>query len=179
MAERPMTWDHLKSQKKPNITKVRIALDSEIADAYEEAKEELERLRTRVKVRPDDMGLLAELDQAEETFNQAKTSALETSAEFVMRAVGRKRFDDLMAKHPPTSDQRKKAREDGAGEISWNPDTFPPALIHLSIVTPKMTPEEVSELWASEDWSGAETIALFMGAMEVNSNRRDINLGKG
>ena len=39
-----------------------------------------------------------------------------------LKAIGSKAYDDLMAKHPPTAEQKK----DG---IQYNPETFGPAVI--------------------------------------------------
>jgi len=41
-----------------------------------------------------------------------------------------------------------------------------------------MTAAEVAELWASPDWNLAELSALFQAAVEVNSRRVTLDLGK-
>lgn len=179
MTERPMTYDHLRGKKKPNFKTVRLPLDSEIADAFEDAKAEEERLKTRLEYKPDDRNLLKEHDAAVAKLEEAKALMLENSVLFKFRSIGRKRFDDLIFEHPPTEAQIKKAKENGSGEANWNEDTFPIALIHACLVDPKMEEHEVKDLWDSEDWSGSEVLALFWAALEVNSNRRAIDLGKG
>jgi hypothetical protein len=89
--------------------------------------------------------------------------------EFVvtLKAVGSKAYDDLMANHPPTPDQKK----DGA---QYNPDTFGPALIAACSFEPYLTPKEASELWNSEDWSRGEVMELFIAAVEVCSKGLDV-----
>lgn len=179
MTERPMTYDHLRSKKKPNFKTIRLPLDSEIADAFEEAKNEMERLKLRLDYKPDDKALLKEHSAAVDAYEAAKALMLENSVEFKFRSIGRKRFDELIFEHPPTEAQIKKAKETGAGEANWNEDTFPVAIMSACMVEPKMEEHEVKDLWESEDWAGSEVLALFWAALEVNSNRRAIELGKG
>lgn len=89
--------------------------------------------------------------------------------EFVvtLKAVGSKAYDDLVAKHPPTREQKA----DGG---THNPDTFGPALISACSFEPSMTPNEAAELWNSEDWSRGEVMELFMAAVEVCSKGLDV-----
>lgn len=86
---------------------------------------------------------------------------------FTMRAIGSKAYDTLVAMHPPTADQKK----DG---ITYNPDSFGPALIASCSVVPLMTPNEAKELWESDVWSRGEVMALFGAAVEVNSKGLDV-----
>lgn len=178
MAERPITYDHLRSRKKAITQKVRIALDSDLAEEYEEAKSKLETARNRVGVRPDNLDFQVALEDALAEVDTLKSRLREESIEFVFKSIGRRKFDDLITAHPPTTEQRRKHKDDGAGELNWNVDTFPPALIFASLVEPTMEEQEVKELWDSDEWSGAETMSLFLTAMEVNSNRKVVDLGK-
>ena len=178
MTERPTTFDHLRSRMKPIFKTVRLPLDSEIADAFEESKGEVERMKIRAEYKPEDRKVQAEYEDALAKLAEAKALMLENSVEFKFRSIGRKRFDDLIFEHPPTEAQIKKAKENGSGEANWNEDTFPIALIHACLVDPKMEEHEVKDLWDSEDWAGSEVLALFWAALEVNSNRRAIDLGK-
>jgi len=178
MTERPMTYDHLRSRKKPNIKTVRLTLDSEVADIFEDAKAEVERLKIRVDYKPDDKTLRAEYHAAMEKFAEAKAQVMDHSVLFKFRSIGRKRFDDLIFEHPPTDAQIKKAKDNGTGDVNWNEDTFPVALIHACLIEPKLEEQEVKDLWESEDWAGSEVLALFYAALEVNSSRRAIDLGK-
>lgn len=183
MSERPLTYDHLRSRKKPNLKSVRLALDSEVAEEFEQAKEELERLATRMEYMTEEDTRLpvlrAQRDEAQVRFDQAKEAVLEESVLFKFRSIGRKRFDDLIASHPPTEAQIEKAKKTGEGDLTWNSETFPPALVFNCLVEPKLEEHEVKDLWESDDWAGSEIIALFYAALEVNTNRRTLELGKG
>ena len=89
--------------------------------------------------------------------------------EFVvtLKAVGSKAYDDLVAKHPPTSEQKKD-------NAQYNPDTFGPALISACSFEPRLTPNEATEIWTSEDWSRGEIMELFVAAVEVCSKGLDV-----
>lgn len=179
MAERPVTYDHLRSRKKPITQSVRIALDNDLAEKYEDAKNKLETARNRVGVRPDNQQFQDDLEIALAEVDVLKSQVDDESVLFTFRSIGRRKFDDLVTAHQPTAEQQRKHRNDGQGDLNWNVDTFPPALIFASLVSPIMEEQEVKDLWDSDDWSGAETTALFIAAMEVNSNRKIVDLGKG
>jgi len=89
--------------------------------------------------------------------------------EFVitLKAIGSRAYDDLMAKYPPTPEQKK----DGA---TYNPETFGPALIAACSWEPRLTPNEALEIWNSEDWSRGEVMEVFVGCIEVCSRGLDV-----
>lgn len=176
---RPQTYDHLRSQKKPTIQKVVIALDSEIADEFEEAKAEKERAEDRLSIRPEDPKLQATFDQAEARYKEALAAVTDNSVEFVLKSVGRRRFEDLVLSHPATPEQQEESKARTGMSYQWNPDTFPTALLALSIVSPPMTEADVKDMMQSDDWSSAEINDLVSTAILLNENRRIVNLGKG
>jgi hypothetical protein len=85
----------------------------------------------------------------------------------VLKAIGSKAYDDLIAKHPPTPEQKKEG-------AAYNPDTFGPALISACSFDPHLTPNEAQEIWSSEDWSRGEIMELFVASVEVCSKGLDI-----
>lgn len=84
-----------------------------------------------------------------------------------LRAIGAKDYDDLIAKHPPTAEQKKEGG-------SYNVDTFAPALIAACSHEPKLTPNEAAEIWNSPDWSRGEIMELFLASVEVCSKGLDV-----
>ena len=74
--------------------------------------------------------------------------------EMVFSAISSHELDALQAKHTPSTEQRAKGS-------SFNPDTFPPALVAACSVDPKITEEEAKEIWASDAWSMGELAYLF------------------
>ena len=90
---------------------------------------------------------------------------------FTIRAIGSKAYDVLVGLHPPTADQKKD-------QLTYNPDTFGPALIATCSVSPSLTPNEAKELWDSDEWSRGEVMELFAAAVEVNSKGLDVPFTK-
>lgn len=175
---RPQTWDHLKSRKKPNIQKLLLSLDPEVADEYNKAKSEHNLAKIKVQAQPELLEAHENLERAFDALEAAEARVREDCVEFVFRSIGRQKFEELVLENPPTPEQREKAKRQG-GEANWNQDTFPWKLVHASMVSPEMTEAEVKELWNDPDWSAAETTELFMTAMAANANRRTVDLPKG
>jgi hypothetical protein len=177
---RPATFDHLVSKKRPVTKTVSIVLDPELADEHAEAKEAQGFAANKAAARPADTDAQVELFRAEQRLEavEARMRDEDAVADFTFRSVGRAAYDALVGTHQPTASQRAQAKSLGMGEIAWNPDTFPPALVALCLSTPKLTEEEVGALWASDDWNQAELAVLLQAAVEVNGTRRTVDLGK-
>ncbi|HEX2578615.1 MAG TPA: hypothetical protein VHK88_19890, partial [Aquihabitans sp.] len=149
--------------------------------------------RTEVAVfcrEPDDASTLAELRQkaaqataiAGRTIGKPPTTAQKKAAReaekavddflaevptitFHLRAIGPKKMEALLAKHPPTQEQidahevERQAENDAlaaAGKadripaLQWNPETFPPALIAKSTTRLVVTGDDGGEVDGSE-----------------------------
>lgn len=78
----------------------------------------------------------------------------------VFLALNGDEYDALTAAHPPTPKQK-------ADNHTWNPDTFPPALIAAVSSQPKLSVEQAKALWKHKDWSAGEQATLFSRALEV------------
>jgi hypothetical protein len=91
------------------------------------------------------------------------------STDFIvtLKAIGSKAYDDLLAAHPPTNEQRKEGQ-------TYNADTFAPSLISACSVTPALSEEQASQIWTSNEWSRGELTQLFLGCVEVNSKGLDV-----
>lgn len=172
------SYADLKSRKKPNVKKVPIALDGEKADefnnlrvAYDEAKQQSEYDLTNAENRAKANDLKAELDAL-------KVSMEDEVVEFTFRSIGRKAYEDLTNDSQPTQEQVQKAKELGENNLSWNPDTFPPALVAASLVDPDFSKQDIEEIWSDPDWNEAELMALFFAALEANQTRKVVDLGK-
>lgn len=177
---RPVTYDHLKAQKKPQMLTCRIATDADIADAYAEAEQRREFSQMALRGNPSDEKVIEETTKADADFKKAKDAVLKNSIKFTFRAIGRKRYNALVNEHPPTEEQKQKATDNGddPDDLEWDTDKFPPALMALSIVEPELTEAEVHELWDSDDWNAVELMNMFYTAYQVNTARGVVNLGK-
>lgn len=77
-----------------------------------------------------------------------------------MKALSSRAYDALESQFPPTKEQREK------GQV-FNIDLFAPALIAASSVEPKLTVEDATELYDSEEWASGEIGGLFFAAQKL------------
>lgn len=176
---RPLTYDHLKKRKKPVVRNVPIVLDSELADEFEAARDEVERISRRLATREDDKGLISDLADAEDRLEALIAENEDNIVIFKLRSIGRQPLEDLIAEHGPTVDQVKAAKKKGEDEPHFNEDTYPPALVHASLIEPALELEDVIDMFDSDEWNHAELSELFMAALIVNQERRTLDLKKG
>lgn len=177
--QRPATFDHLRSRKKPMVKRVTICLDPDLAAALDEARSEHDVAKVRYETKPTDAERATALETAEAALAEA-TQAVEAEAvTFVFKGLGRRRYDDLISAHPPTEDQRKKHKRQTGGDLEWDPEKFPVAVVAASLVEPHLTVDQVAELWNDDTWNSAELMELFWAAINVNQQRRVVDLGKG
>jgi hypothetical protein len=172
---RPATADHLK-KKQPATKTVEVVVDPDAARAVRDAELKLEVAEARLRVAPDDdaqaaaWAAKADLDSL-----RAQAAADDAVVAVRFRSIGHHGYDALVRAHPPTADQVAEAKAAG-GELTFNADTFPPALVAAALEEPKLTLAEVTELWESPDWNQAELASLFTAAVEVNSSRLTLDL---
>jgi hypothetical protein len=176
---RPATADHLTSKKKRATKTIDIVLDPDAARAVHDAEWNVDQAQGRLRVAPDDPDAQQALWTAKENLDTLRAQAASDDAVVALRfrSIGHQAYDELVRAHPPIPDQVAEAKAAGA-ELNFNADTFPPAVVAASLDEPKMTIAEVTELWESPDWNQAELGALLTAAVEVNSRRVTLDLGK-
>jgi len=76
------------------------------------------------------------------------------------QAIPAEEYDQLLAAHPPTPDQKKKGD-------AYNTDTFAPALISACMITPALSLDQAHALWKSTQWSKGELLDLFLTCARV------------
>lgn len=85
--------------------------------------------------------------------------------EFTFEAIGMKRWQDMIADHPPTKEQKKKAKDDEQ-YLEFNPETFPIAAISASCKDPEMDEDQVRELF--ETWNYSQWNKLLEACLQAN-----------
>ncbi len=86
----------------------------------------------------------------------------------MLRAVSARDWDQLVTKNPPTKEQR-------SDQMSYNPDTFGPAMLARVVVDPVMNEAEWSDIWNSPEWSKGELQELFWSAVGICNRGLDVN----
>ena len=178
---RPATADHLRSRKQPASRTVEVVLDPALADEVREAERRRDDADRRLALRRDDEAAQQEAWDAAAVLEALRARAVEEDAVVSVRfrSIGRHAWDDLIRAHPPTDEQIAEAKAAGMGELNFNSETFPPAVVAASLEEPAMSVDEVAALWDSPDWNQAELGVLFQAALEVNNSRHTLDLGKG
>lgn len=110
--------------------------------------------------------------------NELLEQARASEVTFTFRSIPTAKFDKLVNSHPITKEQRQQIKDAGQVPPSFNPETFPPALIAAASHDPKISPEEASDLWQDEGWSTGELLRLFNTAFQINQGVQDVPFGR-
>jgi hypothetical protein len=87
--------------------------------------------------------------------------------ELLFRAIGSTEYDKLIAKCPPTYEQK-------ANGSTYNVDTFGPIILDKVCIDPDMTVEQWTEIWNSPNWNRGEIMQMFYIATELCNRGFDI-----
>lgn len=180
--------------KKPRITHIDVILDSEAAEAFDDAQNAYDRLESTLRTtRPQRLAearnALAPTSSTEE-FTQAASGVVAADDEalaealaeveaarlvleaatqrYKFRGLGRKRWEDLKAEHPPRDEDHENARaatDSADAEAEYNVDALAPALIQEASVSPRLSVEDVDEIFNGGDWNVTEVTGLFQTAL--------------
>lgn len=105
---------------------------------------------------------------------EAARERRESFYEFLtVQALPPDEFDDLIAAHPATEEQRGKD-----ARAVWNHTTFVPALL-AACIDSDMTADDWAEITSKGPVATGEVGALFRAAMQVNDRTPDPTVGKG
>lgn len=170
--DRKQPKDRQLSKKKPRTKTMWFVTDFDM-------QEELEQLKSQDGL----ANLLGKSDEAPEQERLAKVADLEaklrqSSVKIVIQSMGRRAYDELAQKHPPTEAQIEQFK-DQRTKPQFNIDTYPTALVVASVIEPVMADEELANWLDGEDWTGGEFTELFSQCIAINSQGNILNLGKG
>lgn len=165
-------------RKQPPSKRVGIVMDSRYQDAIESAERKLGllQLRARALGTQGDRQLAADLADAEEALEAAQAAALEHTEWFIAKALSTREWDALLAKHPPTKDQKAEARKENR-VVQYNTDTFPPAAIEACVylVTKLDEPDPATGLMERHDPLPREFVKeMFEGGEESQWNQGEL-----
>ena len=86
---------------------------------------------------------------------------------FLFQSIGAQEWDRLVAKYPPTAEQRVEG-------ATFNMHTFAPALLSRVCVDPELSEDDWKEIWNSPDWNRGEVVQFYVTAVELCSTGMDI-----
>lgn len=178
-SEAVLDYKGLKSKKKPVVKTVPIVMDSVLADEFNTINERVNLLKRRLDINPKDQDAKRELVDLEAELERLTEANLDNIVEFTFKSIGRKGFEEILEEYPATAAQKRDAKREGNEEPGFDIDTFPPALLAAALVSPSLTADDIADMWDSDDWNHAELMVLFLSAMEVNQQRKIIDIKKG
>jgi hypothetical protein len=189
---REMTAAEVFGLKKPTRFTQPICLDSELADARDEARAAVEQINQLINLsvafgRGADEGMAKKLEAAQRHAHLAEAAAAPVTALFVFEDIGRVAYSRLIRSFPASPEQieahavmlKKHGRPFEV--LPYDPDRFPPALVAACAKAPALTAEEAGWIWdgrpevldddgdvvqeAEPPWSEGECGALFDSAL--------------
>ena len=172
--KKPTTMADILAAKKPMTVTATAYLDPEAGQKVSEARNAHRLAVLAQSRRPDAAGADEKVAKAEKALEAEIEAQSDHAVDFQFRAVGRKVLDVLQKMHPPSAEEQEdhdlsmKAANKPTSKLAHSPTSFPPALFHAAAVEPRMSLEEATELWDSEDFSRAELGAIFDAAWNAN-----------
>src|SRR5438105_4109088 len=118
------SWDEIEATHRHVQQTVRVPMRADLLDEISTLEDEAQRERV-VDQRENRDPVAPKLAQRIEEL-QADVAA--SAVAFTFQAVGRRAYAKLLTEHPPTDEQKQDAESKQIG-LSYNPDTFPPALL--------------------------------------------------
>lgn len=160
--QKPQSWQELKSKHTNTRTSVRIPWDGAAADEAARLAADLPRVQeddARENRDPQAPELARRIDELE---RRAKDSEVTFSFE----GIGRRQYQMLIEAHPATPEQNETAGQ----RLSYNPDTFPPALMAASCVEPAELRDNLPE-WEEihDEWSTGQNACLWHAVVQANA----------
>lgn len=164
MSEAPTIAD-IRARKKPRRQEVDIPLDSGAVDELARLQKALARAEARDEMinrgKKQAPAIRKQLEELEEVIG-------ESFATFVFQQLPRSVYKELIEAHPPVEEGRR-----------WNDATFPADLIAVSCIQPKLTAQDVSEMFSDTDecWGQTEWDLLYGAALMVNEGETRVPFG--
>lgn len=178
-------WDKIVSTKTAARETVSLIMDRAWGQRLGEVQLRHGILQEQVQRSPGDTALLAEIEELTTEIEQLTAEKPDKVCDFVFRSIAPGRYERLVNAHPPTQQQRQRAAKRGQ-QVAFNEDTFPQALVKACLVSPRLTSEQVDEMWQAgtdsddpddpdapvgERFSSGELAALFQTAQVANVGR--------
>lgn len=115
------------------------------------------------------------IQEARDEVERLRVEVEKHTRRYVFRALGRRAWEDLKAEHPPTPGdhedvQQASGKKDARAE--YNIDTLAPALICAASVSPRLTEDDVDEIFNGGDWNDVEIANMFQTALMAQVTAR-------
>ncbi len=163
----PATIDEMLAELQPRTATARVLFRQDMLSKHAELEAELARtvdLDERENRIPEAIKAAEKVQRFEADIEKAKVP-------FTFKQIGRRAWADLIAKHPPSKDQRDAARRQNLGVLDHDPETFPVAAVAASCVTPVLTVVDVQRL--EEALNQSQWQLLWVACLDANLGGTD------
>ena len=161
------------ARKKPQRRSVPVLLEPDLAEKHALLLLNL-RKAERVAVRSNDRETQDAPVLIADAIEALEIEVEEATVRFTVEAVGAERWSELVGEHPPTPEQQAEG-------WPYDAESMGPVLLSESIIEIDEEPAIVSEKQATKiwnDWSDAERSVLFLAAVAVNREVRNVPFTK-
>lgn len=187
--------------KMPRVARVTVPLDDEAVQTLVEARAEYDGTSQRLAAergrrigqrrqadlaadqhaleKAVDAEIEAELDPLAKAVTAAEDAVRASSRTFTFWALGRRAYQDLLDRHPAQDEDHEDVQAQGIGQkAAYHALTFAPALVQASanVVDPVLSDDDIADMFETGNWNHNEVAQLFMAALEVNTQRRMVEL---
>lgn len=154
-----MNIDDLIATAQPRTEEVQICARGDLVDAHRAAVEALHAAQQA----DDSLSGSAEVHEAAERVAAVEAEQEAATTTFVVSAVSRRKWADLVAEYPPSKEQRR------AGH-AWDPQRFAIGMVALCVVDPPLTldqAERLADVLHIAEWNKLETAAVRLNLTET------------
>jgi hypothetical protein len=162
------SWDQIEATHQHVRQTVHVPMRADLIDEIA-TLEQRARREAAIDARENRMPVAPQLA---EQIRELEDEVAASEVAFVFQAVGRREYAKLLAEHAPSEEQRASAEEQQI-RLSYNPDTFPPALLAASCIEPAdTTVERMTNVWLN--WSEGQVSPLWAACLATNMGSADV-----
>lgn len=157
--------------KKASLEAVWVLMEPGLEDAREELEIEASAARIYDGRHTD---AVKRADAVEARIDDLDQQIAESRTKFSFKSIGRVNYGKLLDEFKP---REPKEEYETDHDVGFDVDEFPPRLLALGSVDPKMELKDAKEIWSGgEDgkWSDAETTKLLLCAIRANKETIDV-----
>lgn len=159
-----------KEEATPDTASVGICFDRRLLSELETIEKELEETKAeKVDGMLGQDEATSRVQNLEQRVEDLRKDIQGKTRTFVFESIGRRKWMDLLAEHPPT-DQQKEEFEEQFGEAGLrpdhNPETFSPHALAASCVKPGLTVDEA--VWLMENMTEKTWNRIVGACFSVN-----------
>lgn len=168
---KPDVFADWQQEYSPKRTSVDVLFDGGLAARLAEIEERLAEWEDAKPAQLKTLGDKAspELEALRQEAEQLRAEARGKVRTLIFESVGRKRWRDLVAEHPPTEEQRKRFPLLAMISEPVNMETFPAPALAMSCVEPGLSLEEAE--WIMEKLPVEDSNRVLDACMDANASR--------